>query len=257
MTATYTFDVFTSLDGYGSYDPATGAATGASRAPSSSTTGSRRTTASSGWSSAPPRSGCSCRCWARAPRTATARPVDRPVAQLPTTVVSSTLKLPSTGRTRPSSAATPSRSCSAEGGVGRADPLPRQPLDEPRADGRRPRRPHTDDRLPGHHRPDRRRPDLRRVRPTSTSSCWRPGPSTAAPRSSPTGRPSTPDSRPRARPNPPSSTTFCQMARPLACPGVSGSLRRDACGQRFAPARRLLHHRCSCGARAVRAAAGG
>ena len=33
MTATYTFDVFSSLDGYGSYGPpGTGAATGASRA---------------------------------------------------------------------------------------------------------------------------------------------------------------------------------------------------------------------------------
>jgi hypothetical protein len=35
MTATYTFDVFSSLDGFGSFAPApTGAATGASKAPS-------------------------------------------------------------------------------------------------------------------------------------------------------------------------------------------------------------------------------
>ena len=41
MTATYTFDVFATLDGFGSYDePATGAATGASRDPSCSTTAS-------------------------------------------------------------------------------------------------------------------------------------------------------------------------------------------------------------------------
>ena len=40
MTATYTFDVFSSLDGYGAASAATGAATGASRAPSCSTTAS-------------------------------------------------------------------------------------------------------------------------------------------------------------------------------------------------------------------------
>ena len=61
--------------------PAIGAATGASRVPSSSTTGSRRTTASSGWSSAPPHSGCSCRCCPSIGRRA--RPVDGPDAQLP------------------------------------------------------------------------------------------------------------------------------------------------------------------------------
>ena len=39
MTAVYTWDVFSTLDGYGSYaERATGAATGASRAPSCSTT---------------------------------------------------------------------------------------------------------------------------------------------------------------------------------------------------------------------------
>ena len=69
MTATYTFDVFASLDGFGSYDStATGAATGASKAPSSSTTASPSTRRSSGWSSGPTRSGSSCSCWARAPR---------------------------------------------------------------------------------------------------------------------------------------------------------------------------------------------
>ena len=45
MAATYTFDIFSSLDGYGSYGPvATGAATGASRAPSCSTAASPCTT---------------------------------------------------------------------------------------------------------------------------------------------------------------------------------------------------------------------
>ena len=69
MTATYTFDVFSSLDGFGSYDePATGAATGASRAPSCSTTASPCSTSSSGWSSGPTPIGSSCSCWARAPR---------------------------------------------------------------------------------------------------------------------------------------------------------------------------------------------
>ena len=44
MTATYTFDIFSSLDGFGSHTTATGAATGASRAPSCSTTVSPSTT---------------------------------------------------------------------------------------------------------------------------------------------------------------------------------------------------------------------
>jgi hypothetical protein len=50
MTATYTFDVFSSLDGFGA---ASGNWTGywASKAPSSSTTASPCTTRSSGWSS--------------------------------------------------------------------------------------------------------------------------------------------------------------------------------------------------------------
>jgi hypothetical protein len=63
MAATYTFDIFSTLDGYGSYGPAvTGAATGASMAPSFSTTALPCSTWSSGWSSVPPRFGNSWRC---------------------------------------------------------------------------------------------------------------------------------------------------------------------------------------------------
>ena len=58
----------------------------------------------------------------------------------------------------------------AQGGVRRAVALARQPVDEPGADGRRPRRPRPGDALPGHHRSDRNGPDLREARPTSTSS---------------------------------------------------------------------------------------
>ena len=72
MTATYTFDVFSTLDGFGSYDSSGDwAAIGASKAPSSSTTASPSTRRSSGWSSGPTPSGSSCNCWARAPRSPT------------------------------------------------------------------------------------------------------------------------------------------------------------------------------------------
>ena len=60
MTTTYTFDVFASLDGYGSYD-SNGDWGGywGKQGPSCSTTASPRSTWSSGWSSEPPRSGSS------------------------------------------------------------------------------------------------------------------------------------------------------------------------------------------------------
>src|SRR5215204_2430227 len=47
-----------------------------------------------------------------------------------------------------------------QGGVWGAVALSRQPVDEPGADGRRPRRPRPGDDLPGHHRTDRSGPDL-------------------------------------------------------------------------------------------------
>ena len=50
MTATYTFDVFSSLDGFGSLRAVTGVGTGASRARSSSTIASPRTAGCSEWS---------------------------------------------------------------------------------------------------------------------------------------------------------------------------------------------------------------
>jgi hypothetical protein len=63
MTATYTFDIFCTLDGYGPTAPtATGAATGVSKAPSFSTTASLNTARSSGWFSEPIPFGNSCRC---------------------------------------------------------------------------------------------------------------------------------------------------------------------------------------------------
>src|SRR5215218_6771859 len=48
----------------------------------------------------------------------------------------------------------------AQRGVRGAVALARQPVAEPGADGRRPRRPRSGDTLPGHHRSDRARPDL-------------------------------------------------------------------------------------------------
>jgi hypothetical protein len=66
MAATYTFDVFSTLDGYGSYHGGTGAATGVNKAPSFSTTASPCTARSSGWCSGPTPFGNSCSCWARA-----------------------------------------------------------------------------------------------------------------------------------------------------------------------------------------------
>ena len=69
MTATYTFDVFSSLDGFGSYTAAaTGAAIGVSKDPSFSTAASPCTRRSSGWSTGPTPIGNSWSCWARAPR---------------------------------------------------------------------------------------------------------------------------------------------------------------------------------------------
>jgi hypothetical protein len=65
MTATYTFDIFSTLDGYGSYTAK--ADTGASKVPSSSTTALLCTAQSSGWSSGPTPIGSSRSCWARAP----------------------------------------------------------------------------------------------------------------------------------------------------------------------------------------------
>ena len=67
LTATYTFDVFSSLDGYGR-PAATGAATGASKAPSCSTTALPCTARSSGWSLGQTRIGHSRGCWPRALR---------------------------------------------------------------------------------------------------------------------------------------------------------------------------------------------
>ena len=67
MTATYTFDVFSSLDGFGA---ASDNWTGywVSKAPSCSTTVSPCTRWSSGWSSGPTPIGHSRGCWPRAPR---------------------------------------------------------------------------------------------------------------------------------------------------------------------------------------------
>ena len=64
MTATYTFDVFMSLDGYGSYGPGSdwGGYWG-KQARGCSSTAWGCTAASSGWSSEPTRSRPSRRCW--------------------------------------------------------------------------------------------------------------------------------------------------------------------------------------------------
>jgi hypothetical protein len=69
MTATYTFDVFATLDGFGSYN-SSGDWGGywAGRVPSSSAAASPSTARSSGWSSGPPPSATSCTSSARPPR---------------------------------------------------------------------------------------------------------------------------------------------------------------------------------------------
>ena len=67
MTATYTFDVFPRSTATAPTS-ATGAATGASKAPSYSTAASPCTTRSSGWSSGPTRTRRTRRCWPRASR---------------------------------------------------------------------------------------------------------------------------------------------------------------------------------------------
>ncbi len=61
MTATYTFDVFSSLDGFGA---AGGDWTGywGKQGPELSTIASTSTARSNGWSSVPTRTGSSCRC---------------------------------------------------------------------------------------------------------------------------------------------------------------------------------------------------
>ena len=59
---------------------------------------------------------------------------------------------------------------SAQGGVRGSVALARQPVLEPGADGRRSGRPRAGDDLPGHHRSDRGGPDLPGCAPTSTWS---------------------------------------------------------------------------------------
>ena len=95
MTATYTFDVFSSLDGFGCHTAATGAATGASRAPSCSTTASPCTARSSGWSSGPTRIGRSREMLASSTEESEVRdPWVTRMRSLPATVVSTTLEGP-------------------------------------------------------------------------------------------------------------------------------------------------------------------
>ena len=181
MTAVYTFDVFTSLDGFGA--------------------------ASANWSGywgkqgpelldhrlaqyGPEQrrsSGPTYRAFVRllaSTRTARgAEPLGHMARTLPTTVVSTTLEDPprlaerdggERGRRR--------RRRSAQGGVRGAAALARQPVDEPRADGRRPRRPRAGDALPGDHRPDR----SDRIFEGVTSSCSRAARSTTTSASSST-----------------------------------------------------------------------
>ena len=95
MTATYTFDVFSSLDGYGSAGAATGAATGASRAPSCSTTASPCTARSSGWSSGPTRIRAFAQMLASSTEESEVRdPWVTRMRNMPATVVSTTLEGP-------------------------------------------------------------------------------------------------------------------------------------------------------------------
>jgi hypothetical protein len=72
MTATYTFDVFSTLDAFGSPSPGTWGATGASRGPSCSTIASPHSLRSSGWSSGPYVSAVRALSRPRAPRSPSA-----------------------------------------------------------------------------------------------------------------------------------------------------------------------------------------
>ena len=68
MSATYTFDVFSSLDGYGGVSSGDWGGYWGKQGPNCSTTASPCTTRRSGWSSGPTHIGRSRRCWPRAPR---------------------------------------------------------------------------------------------------------------------------------------------------------------------------------------------
>jgi dihydrofolate reductase len=96
MTATYTFDIFSTLDGYGSYTAnANWADTGASKAPSCSTTALPCTARSSGWSSAPTPIGHLRRWWTSSTDESGVRdPRGTRMSSMPATVVSTTLEGP-------------------------------------------------------------------------------------------------------------------------------------------------------------------
>ena len=70
MTAIYTFDVFSSLDGFGSYDAKVGNWGGywGKQGPSCLTIALPCTARSSGWSSGPTHTGYLRRCWPQPPR---------------------------------------------------------------------------------------------------------------------------------------------------------------------------------------------
>ena len=69
MTAIYTFDVFTTLDGFGSYNEhGDWGGYWGKAVPSWTTAASPSTTRRSGWSSGHHLPGVRARCWARAPR---------------------------------------------------------------------------------------------------------------------------------------------------------------------------------------------
>ena len=158
MTASYTFDVFASLDGYGSYGPAGdwGGYWG-KQGPELldhrlALYGERAADGLRG-QHLPGVRGDAGREHRGVRR---ARPVGHRMRNLPATVVSSTLEEPldwpdatvverrRRRRRRP-----------AEGGVRRAAALARQPVVELVTDGRRPGRPRAGDDLSGHHRQDR------------------------------------------------------------------------------------------------------
>ena len=95
MTATYTWDVFCTLVGYGSYaQGADWAATGASKDLSFSTTASPPSVASNEWSSVPGRFGSSCRCCPRTEASEVRDPWVTRMRNLPATVVSSAMENP-------------------------------------------------------------------------------------------------------------------------------------------------------------------
>ena len=171
MTATYTFDIFSTLDGFGSHHGDWGGYWGKQgpelldRRLAVYGPEQRMVFGANTYRQFVQMLGLS------AEGAGVRDPWVKRMTSLPTTVLSSTLKgpldWPDATVVRGDAVDVVAR---LKAGVRRAVAVARQPVGEPRADGRGPGRPGPGDGLPGDHRPDRRGAGLRGVRMTSTSS---------------------------------------------------------------------------------------